>query len=257
MWGPTGDPQAVSFVVPGHRVVARSGPARAAARANSGARRRTADGGTGGADAEDDDGGGADGLSGLPAGFEERTGSSVATALAAGLAALVLHCVRLAAIQGEAEGGAAAVRPAAPAAAAARAGPTVQFAAAATAVPGATSATAAAAAPPAAAAAAGAGAVRASDLARLREHEGMLGALRAVGLADGGGQHARFIEVWRRFDAPAQALRAVGARARTRRARCASWRRWRGTWSRGSRPGALGELRFSGDMLYGEKMLHR
>jgi hypothetical protein len=206
VWGPTGDPQAVSFVVPGHRVVARGAPGRASAaaaaavaiaRANSGVRRRSV---TGDADAEDEDGGGG----GLPAGFEERTGSSVATALAAGLAALVLHCVRLAAIQAEADGASssssAVARPAAAAAHAVHFATTPATATAA-AAPGPTSAPAAAAT---------AGAVRAADLARLREHEGMLGTLRAVGLAEGDGQrHARFIEVWRRFDAPAQALRGV------------------------------------------------
>jgi hypothetical protein len=209
VWGPTGDPQAVSFVVPGHRVVARGAPGRASAaaaaaaaavaiaRANSGVRRRSV---TGDADAEDEDGGGG----GLPAGFEERTGSSVATALAAGLAALVLHCVRLAAIQAEADGASpsssSVARPAAPAPAHA-----VHFA-----TTPATTTAAAAPGPTSAPAAATAGAVRAADLARLREHGGMLGTLRAVGLAEGDGQrHARFIEVWRRFDAPAQALRGV------------------------------------------------
>jgi hypothetical protein len=200
VWGPTGDPQAVSFVVPGHRVVARSGPGgaarvRAAPRAADGiAGRRNGDVAAAADDDEDY------GPPGLPAGFEERTGSSVATALAAGLAALVLHCVRLAAIHGETEGAAAATTRAPPAAAGAHAPPpgTAPPASGAVAAPG--------------TAAPAAGAVRASDLARLREHEGMLGALRAVGLADGGGggQQARFIEVWRRFDAPAQALRDVG-----------------------------------------------
>ncbi|KAK0610002.1 hypothetical protein B0T17DRAFT_658553 [Bombardia bombarda] len=86
MWGPTGSPLNLSFILPGHNIVSRN-PHREAA---------------------------------MPGGFEENTGSSVATALAAGLAALVLHCIRLGAIftemekrqqQGKLEGaGLAAVR---------------------------------------------------------------------------------------------------------------------------------------------------
>lgn len=53
MWGPTGSPQNINFIVPGHRVVSRN-PHREGA---------------------------------LPADFKEQTGSSIATALAAGLAA--------------------------------------------------------------------------------------------------------------------------------------------------------------------------
>jgi hypothetical protein len=180
VWGPKGSPQAVSFVVPGHRVVARSPAPALRARASAYRPRSTVI--DAGADADADADADAEALSGLPVGFEERTGSSVATALAAGLAALVLHCVRLAAIHSELEGGrqhGGAAR--------------VAAAAAAEAEPGATGASSATA-------------VRPSELARLKDHEGMLGALRAVGL-DGGQQ--RFIEVWRRFDAPAQNLRAA------------------------------------------------
>nr|RBR01851.1 hypothetical protein FVER53263_11217 [Fusarium verticillioides] len=67
VWGPTGNPQNLSFILPGHKVVSRN-PHREGA---------------------------------LPDDFEERTGSSVATALAAGLAALILHCVNLAVIHGK------------------------------------------------------------------------------------------------------------------------------------------------------------
>ncbi|KAF5533704.1 hypothetical protein FMEXI_11675 [Fusarium mexicanum] len=67
VWGPTGSPQHLSFILPGHKVVSRN-PHREGA---------------------------------LPDDFEERTGSSVATALAAGLAALILHCVNLAIVHGK------------------------------------------------------------------------------------------------------------------------------------------------------------
>ncbi|KAG5766076.1 hypothetical protein H9Q72_005869 [Fusarium xylarioides] len=67
VWGPTGNPQNLSFILPGHKVVSRN-PHREGA---------------------------------LPDDFEERTGSSVATALAAGLAALILHCVNLAVVHGK------------------------------------------------------------------------------------------------------------------------------------------------------------
>ncbi|KAI0549771.1 hypothetical protein F4679DRAFT_595566 [Xylaria curta] len=63
-WDRSGDPHKLDFVFPGYSIASRN--ARS-----------------------DDD---------FPAEFQENTGSSVATALAAGLAALVLHCVRLAAI---------------------------------------------------------------------------------------------------------------------------------------------------------------
>jgi hypothetical protein len=69
MWGPTGSPQNINFILPGHKVVSRN-PHREGA---------------------------------LPDDFEERNGSSIATALAAGLAALILHCVRLGAIHTELE----------------------------------------------------------------------------------------------------------------------------------------------------------
>jgi hypothetical protein len=69
MWGPTGSLQNINFILPGHKVVSRN-PHREGA---------------------------------LPDDFEERNGSSIATALAAGLAALILHCVRLGAIHSELE----------------------------------------------------------------------------------------------------------------------------------------------------------
>ncbi|KAH8820737.1 hypothetical protein F5884DRAFT_765006 [Xylogone sp. PMI_703] len=69
IWESTGTPSNLSFIVPGYKVVARN-------------RHRE---GT------------------LPQEFKERTGSSIATALAAGLAALIMNCVRLGAIQSELE----------------------------------------------------------------------------------------------------------------------------------------------------------
>ncbi|KAL2871407.1 S8 family peptidase [Aspergillus lucknowensis] len=68
-WERTGDPQSLTFIVPGHKVVSRNPHHESA----------------------------------IPRDFEENTGSSVATALAAGLTALVLHCIRLGAIQAENE----------------------------------------------------------------------------------------------------------------------------------------------------------
>ncbi|KAF9768915.1 hypothetical protein IL306_013725 [Fusarium sp. DS 682] len=126
VWGPTGNPQNLSFILPGHKVVSRN-PHREGA---------------------------------LPDDFEERTGSSVATALAAGLAALILHCVRLAIVHREKQGGAPS--------------PT---------------------------------AVSDSDLERLTNHDDMHGVLRGIGLDEG---QQRFIEVWRRFERPAQELKAPG-----------------------------------------------
>ncbi|KAF4337478.1 microbial serine ase [Fusarium beomiforme] len=126
VWGPTGNPQNLSFILPGHKVVSRN-PHREGA---------------------------------LPDDFEERTGSSVATALASGLAALILHCVRLAIVHREKQGGAPS--------------PT---------------------------------AVSDSDLERLTNHDDMYGVLRGIGLDEG---QQRFIEVWRRFERPAQELKAPG-----------------------------------------------
>lgn len=60
-WGWTGDPENVDFLLPGHEV----------------------------SDRGDD---------GIDEALKPHTGSSVATALAAGLAALIIHCVRLGAI---------------------------------------------------------------------------------------------------------------------------------------------------------------
>ncbi|KAJ4178293.1 hypothetical protein NW755_013305 [Fusarium falciforme] len=128
VWGPTGSPRDLSFIVPGHKVVSRN-PHREGA---------------------------------LPDDFEERTGSSVATALAAGLAALILHCVRLGAIHTERE-----------------------------ALRGVRSPTA----------------VSDADVESLKKHHNMHGVLRAIGLDEG---QQRFIEVWRRFDGPAQELKSPG-----------------------------------------------
>ncbi|KAI8713707.1 Peptidase-S8 domain-containing protein [Fusarium sp. LHS14.1] len=126
VWGPTGSPRDLSFILPGHKVVSRN-PHREGA---------------------------------LPDDFEERTGSSVATALAAGLAALILHCVRLGAIHTERE-----------------------------ALRGVRSPTT----------------VSDVDVESLKKHHNMHGVLRAIGLDEG---QQRFIEVWRRFDGPAQELKS-------------------------------------------------
>lgn len=69
IWGPAGSPEKIDFILPGHNVVLRNPHPE----------------GT------------------LPSDFKELTGSSIATALAAGLAALILHCVRLGAIYSEME----------------------------------------------------------------------------------------------------------------------------------------------------------
>ncbi len=63
-WERSGDPHKLDFIFPGCDVVSRN-PHREGA---------------------------------VPSDFQEKTGSSVATALAAGLAALILHCVRVGAI---------------------------------------------------------------------------------------------------------------------------------------------------------------
>ncbi|KAI0099322.1 hypothetical protein GGR51DRAFT_396279 [Nemania sp. FL0031] len=73
-WERSGDTKTLSFIFPGCSVVSRNVRLESA----------------------------------VPSHFRENTGSSVATALAAGLAALVLHCVRLAAILKENEGQTAA-----------------------------------------------------------------------------------------------------------------------------------------------------
>ncbi|KAM6513565.1 hypothetical protein FALCPG4_015958 [Fusarium falciforme] len=123
-----GSPRDLSFIVPSHKVISQN-PHREGA---------------------------------LPDDFEERTGSSVATALAAGLAALILHCVRLGAIHTERE-----------------------------ALCGVRSPTA----------------VSDADVESLKKHYNMHGVLRAIGLDEG---QQRFIEVWRRFDGPAQELKSPG-----------------------------------------------
>jgi hypothetical protein len=129
VWGPTGSPQNLSFIVPGHKVVSRN-PRREGA---------------------------------LPDDFEEKTGSSIATALAAGLAALILHCIRLGAIQTELE-----------------------------ARQGISSSTA----------------VKVDEFERVKGHDNMNGVLKAIGLDEG---QQRFIEVWKRFDGPAQNLKSPTA----------------------------------------------
>ncbi|KAI1124133.1 hypothetical protein F5Y10DRAFT_280401 [Nemania abortiva] len=73
-WERSGDTKALSFIFPGCSVVSRNARLESA----------------------------------VPSHFRENTGSSVATALAAGLAALILHCVRLAAILNENDGQTAA-----------------------------------------------------------------------------------------------------------------------------------------------------
>ncbi|KAJ3456943.1 hypothetical protein MRS44_014084 [Fusarium solani] len=80
----------------------------------------------------------------------------------AGLAALILHCVRLGAIHTERE-----------------------------ALRGVRSPTA----------------VSDADIESLKKHHNMHGVLRAIGLDEG---QQRFIEVWRRFDGPAQELKSPG-----------------------------------------------
>ncbi|GKZ36540.1 hypothetical protein AbraIFM66950_007660 [Aspergillus brasiliensis] len=69
VYGPSGNPQHLSFIFPGHKISPRSPYLE----------------------------------KGLPIDSEEKSGSSISTALAAGLAALVLHCVRLGVIQAEVE----------------------------------------------------------------------------------------------------------------------------------------------------------
>ncbi|GLA21359.1 hypothetical protein AnigIFM62618_010666 [Aspergillus niger] len=69
VYGPSGNPQNLSFIFPGHKISPRSPYLE----------------------------------KGLPIDSEEKSGSSISTALAAGLAALVLHCIRLGAIQAEME----------------------------------------------------------------------------------------------------------------------------------------------------------
>ncbi|KAF4455939.1 hypothetical protein F53441_1806 [Fusarium austroafricanum] len=128
VWSLTGDPRNLTFIVPGHKVVSRN-PHREGA---------------------------------LPDDFEERTGSSVATALAAGLAAVILYCVRLGAVYAEKE-----------------------------AQQGVRSTTA----------------VSNVDLERLKRHPNMHSVLRSIGLDEG---QQRFIEVWRRFECPAQELKKAG-----------------------------------------------
>ncbi|KAI9369935.1 hypothetical protein BJX61DRAFT_536065 [Aspergillus egyptiacus] len=131
VWGPTGNPQNLSFIVPGHNVVPRSPLGEA--------------------------GGG-----GLPANFKEMTGSSIATALAAGLAALILHCIRLGIIQADLEvhGKSRPLSSLSPA-----------------------------------------------DLERARDHGAMREILTGIGLDQ---SQQKFIEVWRRFDGPADRLRSPG-----------------------------------------------
>ncbi|RAK99153.1 subtilisin-like protein [Aspergillus ibericus CBS 121593] len=69
VYDPTGNPQHLSFIFPGHSVAPRNPYLE----------------------------------KGLPIDSEEKSGSSISTALAAGLAALVLHCIRLGILQAEME----------------------------------------------------------------------------------------------------------------------------------------------------------
>ncbi|GLB00822.1 hypothetical protein AtubIFM57143_010187 [Aspergillus tubingensis] len=69
VYGPSGNPQHLSFIFPGHKISPRSPYLE----------------------------------KGLPIDSEEKSGSSISNALAAGLAALVLHCIRLGVIQAEIE----------------------------------------------------------------------------------------------------------------------------------------------------------
>ncbi|KAG8677773.1 hypothetical protein FPOAC1_003801 [Fusarium poae] len=133
-WSRTGDPHNLTFMVPGHRVVSRN-PHREGA---------------------------------LPDDFQERTGSSVATALAAGLAAVVLYCVRLGASHAEKE--------------------TSQRGRSTT-------------------------AVSYQDLERLKIQKNMRRVLCSIGLDD---TQQRFIEVWRRFESPAQELKKPGVNSSDR-----------------------------------------
>lgn len=131
--GSVGSPGNVNFILPGHKVQSRN-PYREGA---------------------------------LPDDFEQRTGSSIATALAAGLAVLILHCVRLGAIHTELEERRN--------------------------IPSST-------------------AVKAAEFLKLKDHDNMISVLKAIGLDEG---QQKFIEVWRRFDAPTQALKAPSINADT------------------------------------------
>ena len=130
VWSRTGDPHNLTFMVPGHRVVSRN-PHREGA---------------------------------LPDDFQERTGSSVATALAAGLAAVVLHCVRLGASHAEKETSRER-------------------------------------------------SVSRQDSERLKTPKNMRSVLSSIGLDD---TQQRFIEVWRRFESPAQELKKPGVNSSDR-----------------------------------------
>jgi len=103
---------------------------------------------------------------GIPAHFREHTGSSIATALAAGLAALVLHCVRLAAILKENDT-----------------------------ITGLTDAE---------------GLVEASQLSSLRDYRNMKAVFEKIGVDR---DKHKFIEVWNRFEGPAEILRSDPERA--------------------------------------------
>ncbi|KAK4642831.1 hypothetical protein QC761_401030 [Podospora bellae-mahoneyi] len=113
--------------------------------------------------------------SSIPSHFQENTGSSVATALAAGLAALVLHVVRLAAIFGENErekvksGGGTAVNGVGSGAA----GPVVE----------------------------------AKKLGDLKDHTNMKLVFQKMGVDR---EIGKFIEVWEYFEGPTEGLRMGG-----------------------------------------------
>lgn len=101
----------------------------------------------------------------LPNDFHEKTGSSVATALAAGLAALILYCVRLAAILTENEDRSAA---------------------------GAMSA------------------VQLSHLDKIKDYRNMKAVFQSIGVDR---ELHKFIEVWDRFESPAESLRSAPSTA--------------------------------------------
>lgn len=126
-WGRSGDPHNLDFIFPGYDVVSRN--------------------------TRPDEN--------FPTGFRENTGSSVATALAAGLAALVLHCVRLAAIlkEDDTKTGASDAE----------------------------------------------GLVEASQLKALKDYRNMKALFEKIGVDR---EKHKFIEVWNRFEGPAEALRS-------------------------------------------------
>ncbi|KAK0662083.1 putative peptidase [Cercophora samala] len=141
-WERSGDTHSLNFIFPGCSVVSRHGTSNSA----------------------------------IPSHFQENTGSSVATALAAGLAALVLHVVRLAAMFGEREremvkgGGGTAVNGVGSGAAGA--------------------------------------VVEAGRLATLKDYRNMKLVFQKIGVDR---EIGKFIEVWEYFEGPTEGLRVGGA----------------------------------------------